>query len=179
MRCQKAGRGRFPRGNRCLCLPAGQKIPYGGMPAFFQQLFRIAAREHRPGIRVNENGIVADRKYACQFVGHDDDRGPQAVAQFEDQIVEQMRADRVEPRGRLVEKEDVGIEGHGTRKAGPLFHAAADLRGVILLEAREADECKLQGSEFPDLRGLNFVYSSRVTAIFSARVMELHSAPLW
>ena len=69
---------------------------------------------------------------------------PEAVAQLEDQVVEQARADRIEPGRRLVEEEDVGIERHGARQAGALLHAAADLGGIEVLEALEADQRQLE-----------------------------------
>ena len=85
-------------------------------------------RDHRPRLDVEEDAVVADGEDARQLVRDDDDRRAEAVAQLEDQVVEQARADRVEAGRRLVEEQDLGIERHGARQAGALLHAAADLR---------------------------------------------------
>ena len=82
---------------------------------------------------------------------HDDDRGAEAVAQLEDQVVEELRADRVEPGRRLVEEQDLRIERHGAGQAGALLHAAADLGRVEVLEAREPDQRQLQRGDLADL----------------------------
>src|SRR5262245_27899593 len=47
---------------------------------------------------------------------------------------------RVERRKRLVHDQDFGIDRERTREIGPLPHAAGNLRGVIFVEARQADE---------------------------------------
>mgnify|MGYP000506703907 CR=1 FL=1 len=46
-------------------------------------------------------------------MGDNDDRRAEAVAQFENQLVEIARADRVETSGRLVKEQDLRIERHG------------------------------------------------------------------
>ena len=81
----------------------------------------------------------------------DDDRGAEAVAQLEDQVVEAARADRVEPGGRLVEEQDLGVERHRAGEPGALLHAAADLGGGVVLEAREPDQRELQRGDLADL----------------------------
>ncbi len=104
---------------------------------------------------------------------------PQAVAQLEDQVVEQARADRIEPGRRLVEEQDVGIERHGARQAGALLHAAADLRRKEVLEALEADQRQLERGDLADLGRERSVNSPSGRPMFSASVIELNSAPLW
>jgi len=49
--------------------------------------------------------------------------------------VQAAGGDRVEPSRRLVEEEDVRVERERARQSGALRHAAADLRGVVVLEA--------------------------------------------
>src|SRR5262249_28330851 len=81
------------------------------------------------------------------------DRGAEAGAELEDQVVEQARADRVEAGARLVEEEDLGVERHGARQPGALLHAAADLAGIVVLEAGEPDQRELERGHLADLRG--------------------------
>ena len=104
----------------------------------------------------------------------------EAVAQLEDQVVEQPRADGVEPGRRLVEEEDVGIERHGAGEAGALLHAAADLGRVEVLEAAEPHQRELERGHLADLVGREVGELARAAApMFSASVIELQSAPLW
>src|SRR5438034_2931498 len=80
-------------------------------------------------------------------MGHDHHRRAEAIAQLEDEVVQQLGADGVQARRRLVEEEDVGVERHGPGQAGALAHAAADLRGIELLEASQSDQRELQRDE--------------------------------
>ena len=64
---------------------------------------RVANRYLTLALRIEENPVVAYGKDARQFVGHHHDRSTEAVAQFEDQVVEQPGADRVKAGRRLVE----------------------------------------------------------------------------
>ena len=118
-------------------------------------------------------------KMLGQLVRHGHHGAVEAVAELEDQVVEQPRADGVEPGRRLVEEEDVGIERHGAGEPGALLHAAADLRRVEVLEATESDQRELEGGDLADLAGVRSVNSPRGSPMFSASVIELHSAPLW
>ena len=54
---------------------------------------------------IEKHAVVTDGENARQLVGHHHHRGPQTVAQLENQIVEQPRADRIEARRRLVEEQ--------------------------------------------------------------------------
>ena len=73
-----------------------------------QEILRVAAGDHRPRFRVEEYAVVADRENARQFMRDHQDGGAQTVAQVQDQIVEQARADRIESRRRLVKKKISG-----------------------------------------------------------------------
>src|SRR5262249_53743926 len=101
---------------------------------------------------VEEDAVVADGEDARQLVGDDDDRRLQAVAQLEDQLVEQPRADRIQSGRGLVEEENLRIQRHGARQSGALLHAAADLRGVEVLESLQADQCQLERRYLANLR---------------------------
>jgi hypothetical protein len=71
--------------------------------AFGKQLPRVADGDLRLALRIQEYAVVTDREDARQLMRHHDDRRAQAVAQLEDQIVEQSRADRIEPGRGFVE----------------------------------------------------------------------------
>src|SRR5262245_57356611 len=131
---------------------AGQKAAHIGIGRVIAQFLRVAAGGHRARLHVEEDAVVADGEDAGQLVRDDDDRRAEAVAQLEDELIEEARADRIEPGGRLVEEQHVRIEGHGTRQAGPLLHPAADLRGKEILEALEPHQGELQLRHLADLR---------------------------
>src|SRR5438034_1025014 len=98
----------------------------------FEQVSGIAGRDHRLRLGVEEHAVAGDREDAGQLMGHDHHRRAEAIAQLEE--------------------EDVGVERHGPGQAGALAHAAADLRGIELLEASQADQRELQRDELGDLR---------------------------
>src|SRR4051812_5472212 len=132
-------------------LTAGEEREHSRVLRFRQQPLRVARGDHGLALAVEEYGIVGDGEDARQLVGHDHDGGVEAVAQIEDQIVEPPRADRVEACRRLVEEEDVRVEGHRARESGALLHAAADLGRIVVLEARETDQRELERGERGDL----------------------------
>src|SRR5712671_6531028 len=138
-------------------LAAGQEGAHPQVLRFGQKLLRITRSDHRLAFPVQEHRVVADGKDAGELVRHDHDGGAEAVAQIEDEIVEPPRAHRVKPRRRLVEEEDVRVERHRARQAGALRHAAADLRRVVILEARETDERELERRKRGDLLCANGV----------------------
>ena len=53
---------------------------------------------------------IADRIQRIEIVRDQEHREAEALAQRQDQLIERGRADRIEARGRLVEKQDLGIE---------------------------------------------------------------------
>jgi hypothetical protein len=59
-------------------------------------------------------------------------------------LFESRRGHRVEPAGRLVEEDDVGIERHRAGDRGALHHAAADLGRREVARAAEVDEPQLR-----------------------------------
>jgi len=67
-----------------------------------------------------------------------------------------MGADRIETGRGLVEKKDVRVQRHGPGQTGPLGHATANLRGIIVLEPGQAHQGELQGGQLPNLGGLEF-----------------------
>lgn len=81
----------------------------------------------RPGCGVQEYCLGRYGEDARELVRHHDERGPQTVAQLQNQVVQETRADRIEAGGWLVDEQDLGIEGHGSREPGSLAHPATDL----------------------------------------------------
>src|SRR4051812_6552215 len=123
---------------------AGQEGEHPGVLRSGQELLRVARGDDRLALPIEKHGVVTDGEDARELMCHDHDGGAQAVAQIEDEVVEPPRADRVEARRRLVEEEDIRIERHRARQAGALPHASADLRRIVVLEARETDQRELE-----------------------------------
>ncbi len=67
-----------------------------------------AAGDDGSGLRVEKHAVGSDREDTRQLVCDHDDGGVQALAQFDDQLVEQPRADRVQPGRWFVEEEPLG-----------------------------------------------------------------------
>src|SRR5690606_10731350 len=74
---------------------------------------------------------VADRVQRVQVMGDQEYAEAEGVAQGENQLVEGRGADGVEPGGRLIEKEDVRIQGERTGERCALDHAAGQLGGKL------------------------------------------------
>src|SRR5947208_3596338 len=74
-----------------------QEAPYLGIRVVIAKLARVALRGGGPRIDVEEHAVGSDREDARQLVRDHDNGRPEAPAQLEDEIVEQPRADRVEP----------------------------------------------------------------------------------
>ena len=55
------------------------------------QFLRVAAGGHRARLHVEEDAVVADGEDAGQLVRDDDDRRAEAVAQLQDELVEEPR----------------------------------------------------------------------------------------
>ena len=82
---------------------------------------------------VDQHGdAVADREQRVQIVRDEEHGQPEAGLQIADQPVELGSGDRIEAGGRLVEKQDLGIERQRPREPGPLAHSARQLRRELL-----------------------------------------------
>src|SRR5512138_258657 len=132
-------------------LPAPQERLHGGVRRFGKQGLRIAARDDRVPLCIQEHRIVADGEDARQLVSDDHDRAAETLPELEDQVVEAPGADRVEPGGRLVQEEDIRVEGHRPRQSCPFLHPAAELGGIEVLEAGQPDERQLQAGHLAAL----------------------------
>ena len=117
-----------------------------------QHIRRVAARHDGTGRGVQKNAVVGNGKDARQFVRHYDECCPEGIAQFQNEVVQQSGTDGVQPGRRLVQKQHVGIKGHGPRQPGTLAHAAADLAGIIIFKARQPGQRQLERRQFPDFR---------------------------
>src|SRR5215813_12256993 len=96
-----AGSGGYVGGR----LPSPEKLLNLRVLTFGEEPLGVAQGNLRFGFRIEKYAVVANRKNARQLVGDHDDRGAEAVAQLEDQIVQQPRADGVETGRRLVEQQ--------------------------------------------------------------------------
>ena len=74
---------------------------------------------------------------------HHHEGSAEVVAQVQDQPVESGRGDRVQPGGGLVEEQQRRVQRHRARDAGPLGHAAGNLRRVQLRRVRQPDQAEL------------------------------------
>ena len=99
-------------------------FPNPGMVQQTQGLHRV----HQDAFVDQHRDTVADRAQAVEIVGHHEDGQAQAALKALDQLVESRRADRVEPRRRLVQEQDFRIERQRAGQPRPLPHAAGQLR---------------------------------------------------
>ena len=73
--------------------------------------------------------------------------------QAEDKIVEGRGADRIEPGGRLVEKQNIRVESERTGQSGTLAHAPGQLGGIFVAGLRrQSDQGYLHGRDLLDER---------------------------
>src|SRR5262249_10953379 len=84
---------------------------------------------------VQHDDLVAEAPRARNVVGHDQNRRARFALQPEQQLVDLVGGDRIEPRAGLVDQQNRRIEGHRTCQSCPLAHAARKLRGHSLVLA--------------------------------------------
>ena len=97
---------------------------------------RMFASEHRfdrafgDDLAVGERrDAVADIVQAVEIVRHHEDGKPQGLLQGPDQGIEIAGGDRIEARGRLVEKDNFRIESQRASERDALHHAAREFGG--------------------------------------------------
>jgi len=98
---------------------------------------------------VQNDAAVGHQENAGQFVGHNDYGDAQVAAERQDELIEFDCRDRVETGGRLVEKEEIGLEYQGARNAGTLFHAARYFARQMLGKRAQPDKVKLGLHKLP------------------------------
>src|SRR5208337_735295 len=150
-----AGLTRLPTGPslRALFEVRTEKSLYGRNIAMVAQFARIALRDHPARYPVEERGVVCDHEDAREVVRDDHNRGAQAVAELDDQFIEESGAYRIESRRRLVKEEHVRIQRHCARQRGALLHAAADLAWIIVFETLKSDQREFEPRYFTNLIG--------------------------
>src|SRR6266851_6584965 len=82
---------------------------------------------------------------------HYHDRRLDAVAQLENEIVEQARGDGVETRRGFVEEKNFRVERNRTGDRGTLAHTPAEFARVGILRALETNQREFQRGDVPDL----------------------------
>ena len=91
---------------------------------------------------------VADGIEARKIMGDHEHRQPQRLLQGLDQRVEIAGGDRIQTRGRLVEKHDCGIERERARQRHALGHAAGQFgRKLVAVLRLEPDHFELGGRD--------------------------------
>ena len=90
---------------------------------------------------------------AVEIVGDHHHGEAERLLQRADQLVEGGGTDRIEPGGRLVEKEDLGIERQRPGEPGALAHAARELGRELVGSARlEPGQRQLEPGDLVDQR---------------------------
>ena len=91
---------------------------------------------------------IAGTEDSVQIVRDHDDGELQFLLQVQHQVIEGRRADRVEPRGGLIEEQQLGVQRQGARQRRALDHAAGELRRVLAGRlGRQADQADLEERE--------------------------------
>jgi hypothetical protein len=133
----------------------------------------LAGAEHGEVAVVEQADVVGDRARGVDVVGDDEERRAGVLAEIDDQLVEERRADRVEAGVGLVEQHDLRVEHERSGEPGALAHAAGDLAGELGLRALEADHVDLVHDDAADLAlGLLGVLAERERDV----VVEVHRA---
>src|SRR2546422_2617430 len=102
----------------------------------------LVRRAHRADLRLpQQRHPVRHPERASHVVRHHHARHPQLVAQPLDQPVDHVGVHGIEPRGRLVIQQILGLPRDGPRDAHPLLHPARQLRRIL---------CRHLGGEVPE-----------------------------
>src|SRR5271163_913227 len=120
---------------------AVQKLPHPRLLALLHFCYRIVRDDHA---LIQQNHSVGDQKCAGQLVRHHHDRDAKRFLQFQYQLVDPRRNNRVQPRRRLVEKQYLRVHRQRPCDRRPLFHPAAQLRRHVTLKTRKPHLIQLQ-----------------------------------
>src|ERR1035438_10812251 len=127
-----------------------QKLLYPRVGGRLRQLAGAALGEDTPGFPVEHDDAVGQAEDRFQLMGNDDEGRAKGLPDLPDQGVELAGGDGVKPRPWLVEENNGRVERQRAGESGPLLHAAADFRWVVVLESPETHLGQLQGGDFPD-----------------------------
>ena len=128
-----SSRSRSPASPRTNWRTRGSGWSFEALGGTVVEDLRLAGGE--PGQRVEHDHAVGDLGDGLHVVGHDDAGGLLGPLRLEDQLVDHVAHDRVEPGGRLVVEHDLGVERQRPGQADALPLAAGELGGLLLLEA--------------------------------------------
>src|SRR5208337_179091 len=93
-------RCRTPSALRVSPLASSEKLLHSRVWTFGEEPPGVQG-DLRLGLGIEEDAVVADGEDARQLMGDHDDRGAEAVAQLENKIIQQPRADRIETGRRF------------------------------------------------------------------------------
>src|SRR5918993_829779 len=100
------------RVHRALRPRSVKQVSRPGLPRMHQLVYGIDG-----DLAVRQNGhAVADAEERREIVAHDDDRNAQALVELHDQIVDAAGGERIEIRGRLVQKKYSRVERERARQ---------------------------------------------------------------
>src|SRR5262249_43226394 len=102
---------------------------------------------------VKKGHTVGHRARHDDVVSHDDRGDLQADIEVFDQLGDLLRADRIEPRGRLVVEDDLRLERNRSGQRDSLAHPPRKLGRHLLLYAGQADHLELLRHDPRDLFG--------------------------
>src|SRR6266704_1225117 len=86
---------------------------------------------------------IAYQEGACDVVRHHDRRHLESPLQIADHLVDGRGRDRVQPRGRLVVKDTLGIHGDRARQRHAFLHPSGQLGGHEVLDPLQPHEVQL------------------------------------
>src|SRR6056297_2207260 len=114
---------------------------------------------------------VTGRVQRVEIMRHQKHRQPERMAQAPDQLIERRRADRIQPGGRFVQKDDIGVKRQRPRQPGPLAHPARQFGGVLVAgRVLQSDHRDLQiGQRVSDRRVQSVNGAHRRFDIFAHR----------
>ena len=89
-----------------------------------------------------------DAKSARHIVRDNDRRHVASMGQFDRELIDNRRHDRVEPRRWLIAKKQFRIERECPRQSNSLLHSTADFIRLEVLKTRQADHLEVFVSRF-------------------------------
>src|SRR6267154_1098131 len=73
-----------------------------------------------------------------------DDGHVKSLLEFQNQLIHSGRNNRIQPSRRLIEEKNLRVHGQRAGNCGAFFHSAAQLRGHVVFESRQADLIQFQ-----------------------------------
>src|SRR5579864_8411678 len=98
------------------------------------------AGEYQAAVR-DQPDVIAQLLGLLHAMGREEDRLARPAI-LEQQLLEQSLVDRIEPRERLVEDQDLGLVQHGADELHLLLHALGQLLDLLAAPVRQLDACQ-------------------------------------